>query len=77
MNKKVYRFMERFWLFTAIFATVFTTYIVISEGFAGFKFYALLTGLAWGIYFIRKGMRKKVEKMLAEQQNKKSKKNKS
>lgn len=77
MNRKTYVFMEKAWLYVSIAFTLFTIYIVIKEGFAGFKFYALLTGLTWGMYLVRRGMRRRVDKMISESQfPKKNKKNK-
>lgn len=70
--------MEKAWLIIASLFTLFTIYVVIKEGFAGFKFYALLTGLAWGLYLVRRGMRIRVDKILNDsktvKETKKSKK---
>jgi hypothetical protein len=55
--------LEKFWLVVAIIATVFTTVIGFTDGFKESRVFFLLCGVTWGIYLIRRGLRKRLEKL--------------
>jgi len=57
----------------SVFATVLTIYLIFVDGFTAAKYYILITGLAWGMYLIRKGIRKRLEKFESDksEENKK------
>jgi hypothetical protein len=55
--------LEKFWLVVATFATVFTIVIGFTDGFKESRVFFLLCGVTWGIYLIRRGLRKRLEKM--------------
>jgi hypothetical protein len=55
--------LEKFWLVVATIATVFTIAIGITDNFKGISVFLMVCGLAWGLYFIRRGLRKRLEKM--------------
>ena len=55
--------LEKFWLVVATMATVFTIVIGIIDNFKGINVFLMVCGLAWGLYFIRRGLRKRLEKM--------------
>ena len=67
MNK----ILEKFWLVIASIATVFTVVIGILDNFKGIKVFLVVCGLAWGIYFIRRGLRIRLEKLDNNPPNKK------
>jgi len=62
MNK-MNNILEKFWLVVATIATVFTIVIGIIDNFKGISVFLMVCGLAWGLYFIRRGLRKRLEKM--------------
>ena len=62
MNK-MNNILEKFWLIVATVATVFTIVIGIMDNFKGIGIFLMICGLAWGLYFIRRGLRKRFEKM--------------
>jgi hypothetical protein len=55
--------LEKFWLVVATMATVFTIVIGIIDDFKGISVFLMVCGLAWGLYLIRRGLRKRLEKM--------------
>ena len=55
--------LEKFWLVVASISTVFTIVIGIIDSFKGITIFLMVCGLAWGLYFIRSGLRKRLEKM--------------
>ena len=55
--------LEKFWLVVATIATVFTIVIGVIDNFKGISVFLMVSGLAWGLYFIRRGLRKRLEKM--------------
>ena len=57
------RILEKFWLVVAIISTVFTIVIGIVDDFKGFRVFFLLCGVTWAIYLIRRGLRKRLEKL--------------
>ena len=62
MNK-MNSILEKFWLVVATVATVFTIVIGIMDDFKGIRVFLIVCGLAWGLYFIRRGLRKRLEKL--------------
>ena len=54
--------LEKFWLVISIVATITSLIIAIVDKFNGVGTYFLLTALCWGIYLIRRGLRKRFEK---------------
>lgn len=62
MNK-MNKILEKFWLVVATIATVFTIVIGIMDSFKGIRAFLVICGLAWGIFFIRRGLRIRLEKM--------------
>ena len=62
MNK-MNNILEKFWLAVATIATVFTIVIGFIDNFKGIRVFLILCGLAWGLYFIRRGLRKRLEKI--------------
>jgi len=62
MNK-MNNILEKFWLVVATMATVFTIVIGIIDDFKGISVFLMVCGLAWGLYLIRRGLRKRLEKM--------------
>ena len=55
--------LEKFWMVVATIATLFTIVIGIIDGFKEILVFLIVCGLAWGLYFIRRGLRKRLEKM--------------
>ena len=55
--------LEKFWLVVAAIGTVFTIVIGIIDNFKGVGVFLIVCGLAWGLYFIRRGLRKRIEKI--------------
>tara|TARA_B100000900_G_C20533826_1_gene697480 strand:- start:924 stop:1124 length:201 start_codon:yes stop_codon:yes gene_type:complete len=54
--------LEKFWFFIAIAATIGSLLIHVFSGFEISKNYYLITLMAWGIFLIRRGLRKRFEK---------------
>lgn len=65
---KASRVLEKFWLVVASIATLFTIIIGFMDGFKGIKIFLLVCGLAWGVFFIRRGLRIRLEKIDKEKQ---------
>lgn len=63
--------LEKFWLVVATISTVFTIVIGIMDDFRGIRVFLIVCGLAWGLYFIRRGLRKRLEKLDNTQPKKK------
>ena len=59
--------LEKFWLVIAIVTLLFSIVIGFVEDWVWKKVatYFLLSGLAWGIYLIRRGLRKRLEKNIS------------
>jgi len=66
-------FLEKFWMVIAILATLLTIYLIAIDGFNAAIYYILITGLVWGMYLIRRGIRIRLAKMDEEQKNDKKK----
>lgn len=69
---KFHIILEKFWLVIAIITSLLTVYLMFKDGFNPAKYYLLITGLVWGMYLIRKGIRKRLEK-IENEKNKNSK----
>lgn len=69
---KLHIILEKFWLVIAIITTLLTIYLIIKDGVNAAKFYVLITGLVWGMYLVRRGIRKRMDKIkIEEKQNNK------
>jgi uncharacterized membrane protein len=60
MNK-LNRFLERFWMVVATLATLGSIVIAFLDGFYYSLPFFLLSGIAWGIYLVKVGIRKRME----------------
>lgn len=60
MNK-YNRFSERFWFVMASLATIGSIIIAFIDGIKFALFYFLLSGIAWGLYLVKMGIRKRLE----------------
>ena len=54
--------LEKFWLVIAIVSTLGSLVIGFIDNFKGVTAYFLLSLMAWGIFLIRRGLRKRLEK---------------
>lgn len=59
---KVHIILEKFWLIIAILTSLLTIYLIFNEGLVAAKYYLLITGLVWGMFLVRRGIRKRLEK---------------
>ena len=59
---RIHIILEKFWLVVALLATILTIYLIIVDGFEAAKFYVLIVGLVWGMFLIRRGIRRRLEK---------------
>ncbi|MCT4582571.1 MAG: hypothetical protein N4A35_14235 [Flavobacteriales bacterium] len=64
---KIHILLEKFWFGVAILTTLLTLYLIVKDGFNGAKFYILITGLVWGMFLVRRGIRKRMDKFENEQ----------
>jgi hypothetical protein len=55
--------LEKFWLVVATIASVFTIVIGFIDDFNGIRVFLIVCGLAWGLFFIRRGLRKRLEQL--------------
>lgn len=60
---KIHIILEKFWFTIAILITLLTIYLGFKDGFDAAKFYLLITGLVWGMFLVRRGIRKRFEKL--------------
>jgi len=62
--KKWNRILEKFWLIIAIATLLLSIVIGFVDDWVWEKVvtYFLLSGLAWGVYLIRRGLRKRLDK---------------
>jgi hypothetical protein len=60
--RKWNKIMEKVWFYIALLATVTSLVIGFVDKWQGVLTYFLLTGLAWGIFLVRRGVRIKLEK---------------
>tara|TARA_B100001057_G_scaffold362940_1_gene365576 strand:- start:137 stop:337 length:201 start_codon:yes stop_codon:yes gene_type:complete len=51
--------LEKFWLVVAVLSTIAAFIFGFIDDFSGVEVYFLLSLMAWGIYLIRRGLRKK------------------
>lgn len=56
--------LEKIWLVIAIISTIIALYFAIIDHFNGDFIYFLLAVMAWGIYLIRRGLGKRLNKNL-------------
>ena len=70
MNK-MNSILEKFWLVVASISTIFTIVIGIMDDFKGIRVFLVVCGLAWALYLIRRGLRKRLEKLDSTHQKKK------
>lgn len=61
MNK-VHLYLERFWLGIAILAIIVTSIYTFQDGFAKTRIFWLISGVALAMFFVRRGIRKRMEK---------------
>ncbi len=54
--------LEKIWFVIAIIASFFAITVSILDNFENVQVYYLLALLAWGIYFVRRGLRKRLSK---------------
>jgi hypothetical protein len=54
--------LEKFWLVVAIAITTLSIIIGFIDKWNGVSTYFLLSGLSWGVYLVRRGLRKHLEK---------------
>ena len=54
--------LQKFWFVIAIIASLLAVIISILDNFENVKVYYLLALLAWGVYFVRRGLSKKLSK---------------
>ena len=59
---KVHLYLERFWLVIGFLALIVTSVYMYQDGFARTKIFWLLTGAAFAMFFMRRGVRKRMEK---------------
>ena len=60
--RKWNKIMEKVWFYIALLATATSLVIGFVDKWQGVLTYFLLTGLAWGIFLVRRGVRIKLEK---------------
>ena len=60
---KIHIILEKFWLLIAILTSLLTIYLMFKDGLVAAKYYLLITGLVWGMFLIRRGIRKRLEKI--------------
>ena len=60
--KKWNKRLEKFWLIMAIIATLAAIIFSIIDQFNGDLVYYLLALISWGIYLVRRGLSKKLNK---------------
>ena len=60
--RKWNKIMEKVWFYIALLATATSLVIGFVDNWQGVLTYFLLTGIAWGIFLVRRGVRIKLEK---------------
>jgi hypothetical protein len=68
---KMHLYLERFWMVVAIILTIVTTIYMIQDGWSSSRLFWLLTGIAWAMFFMRRGVRRRLEKHAANPPKKK------
>lgn len=59
---KLHLYLERFWLIVAAILTIVTTIYMIQDGWSSSRVFWLLTGISWAMFFMRRGVRRRMEK---------------
>ena len=59
--RKWQKFMEKVWFYVAIIATASSVVIGFVDQWQGVLSYFLLSGLAWGVFLIKRGLRIKLD----------------
>ncbi len=59
--RKWQKFMEKVWFYVAILATASSLVIGFVDKWEGVLSYFLLSGLAWGVFLIKRGLRIKLD----------------
>jgi Flp pilus assembly protein TadB len=59
---KVHKMAEKFWLLVAILTSLVTIYWWATEGIEAHKFAPVVPAIAIVWYFVRRGMRKRIER---------------
>lgn len=59
---KVHKMAEKFWLLVAILTSLVTLYWWATEGIEAHKFAPVVPAIALVWYFVRRGMRKRIER---------------
>ena len=59
--RKWQKFMEKVWFYVAILATASSLVIGFVDIWEGVLSYFLLSGLAWGVFLIKRGLRIKLD----------------
>ncbi len=65
--------LEKFWLLIAVLATLLTIYLIVIDGAEAAIYYVLITGLVWGMYLIRRGIRIRLAKLQEKKEGGKNK----
>lgn len=74
MNK-INRFLEIFWLVVASLTTLGSIVVAFIDGFVFMTYMSFLfAGLAWGVYMVKVGIRKRMEVIEQVKKDKKTKK---
>ncbi len=73
MNK-YNKFSERFWFFMAALATIGSIIIAFLDGLQVSLVYFLISGIAWGMYLVKAGIRKRMEVLEQSSKGKKASK---
>ena len=60
--KKWNKRLKKIWLVIAIFSTLIALYFTVIDQFNGDFVYFLLALMAWGIYLVRRGIDKRLNK---------------
>jgi hypothetical protein len=62
MFEKYNRLSEIFWLIATVITCVMVIYLIATEGYEKNKWYVLIPFLAFALYLLRRGVRKKIQK---------------
>jgi Flp pilus assembly protein TadB len=68
---KVYGYLEKFWMVIAILSLIWAIYIAVADSLQISKTYFLLSAIAVALYLTRRFLRKRLERMIKEHENKK------
>ena len=67
--KRYNRIMELFWLFASIAIVLVVTFMGVKEGFSKWYFYYISSAMTFGTFFMRRYMRRRMERYEAEIQS--------